>query len=84
MATFYWHKAAPGLYYLWDRRPSERGKERVGKVIRRHTGGWLGAVTFDGMDFETVGRTNHNGMIGELETHISRRRPGSTFHRENF
>lgn len=80
----FWSKAAPGLYYLWD-RPMKKETGHVGKVWRREDGKY-GAY----FDLGSIGirlpfsNTNPAGKIESLESAIFRLIPDVTFTREGF
>lgn len=92
MTAFYWSKAAPGLYYLYDLpKPTDGriGRPFRGKVSHLGAGRYLLSVP-DGPHTALAGKFSFMGCftpktaIADLERWLRASNPAATFTRENF
>lgn len=85
MPAFYWHKASPGRYYLWDRPTAKKDKVLVAKSISRGQGrSYLNTVDLPGAVLPTGWGGRPETAIGYTEGEVMRLVAGATFIRENF
>lgn len=84
VAEFYWSKACPGLYYLWD-GPKESNRSPIAKVEHRGTGFYTIAVFGTERPQPPVQRApwSPRTAMEAMERHI-RTSPQDTFTREYF
>ncbi len=88
MPAFYWHKGAPGDYYLYDRPRSDFGnpnhRPHIGRVSSA-TWGFRAWVDLNGerqhIDQQS---TTPKNMMRAVECEILLTEPGATFTAENF
>lgn len=86
MTDFYWSKACPGLYFLWD-RPMQKGTGRghVGKVWRNDAGLYHAYFNQGAISVRLpASNSSPAKKLESLEASILRLIPGATFTKEGF
>jgi hypothetical protein len=85
MAAYFWTRACPGTYYLWD-GPKESGRKPIAKVQRQDTGVYGAKPLIDGLAFPPPPPARQpKTPIGGMEfVEQCMRQAGDTFTAEGF
>lgn len=77
MTAYFWSKACPGLYYLWD-GPKDSGRNPIGKVERAATGFYeIKMIRSDSQPSVHRAPWTPRSAMDALERHV--RQPRDTF-----
>lgn len=82
--AYFWTKACPGVFYVWDAPRGTTPRRSVGKVWRALDGAYRATFNADGLEISRRDRTTPMNQIANVQFMVRKAISGAQFTREGF